>query len=85
MTAIMRAFSPSSAALFLATGAALLGCDSKHGPSLPPLDGPGAPAAPAIVAPEPVAADEESGALDRASTGTLRARRWRPFGPRSPA
>jgi RND family efflux transporter MFP subunit len=63
-------FLATGVALLLATGVALLGCNQQHGPGLPPLQGPGAAAAPTI------------GALDRASTGTLRAREVAALGPK---
>ncbi len=75
-------FLATGVALLLATGVALLGCNQQHGPGLPPLQGPGAAAAPTIVAPEPEAREEQAGPLDRASTGTLRAREVAALGPK---
>jgi RND family efflux transporter MFP subunit len=79
-----HAFHLRFVAAFLATGVALLACSKQHGPGLPPLEGPGAAAAPTITAPEPEAADPQAAAPDRASTGTLRAREVAALGPKEP-
>jgi RND family efflux transporter MFP subunit len=70
--------------LVFATGVALLGCNKQHGPGLPPLQGPGALVAPAIVAPPAEGQDEQGASPDRASTGTLRAREVAALGPKEP-
>src|SRR5690349_1583788 len=75
---------PSAAASYLALGVALLGCETRQGPGLAPLDGPDAVAAPNIVAPEPLAAEDESPDTGRASTGTLRARAVAAIGSKEP-
>lgn len=84
MTLRMHASFPRSVAFSLATSVALLGCETQHGPTLPPLEGPAAVAAPSIVAPDPALADEPTAELDRASTGTLRAREVAALGPKEP-
>jgi RND family efflux transporter MFP subunit len=81
MTLRFHASSLRPAVLALLTGAAF-GCNTKQGPALPPLQGPDAAPAPAIVAPEPEATRDESAPSDRASTGTLRAREVAALGPK---
>ena len=76
--------STTGAAPYFAFALLLIGCSAQPGPGLPPLEGPGAVAAPSIVAPAPEPAEEQSADLDRASTGTLRAREVAALGPREP-
>jgi RND family efflux transporter MFP subunit len=66
----------------LALVAALAACQTKHGPSLPPSEGPGAPPAPILVTPAPAAVSEQAAPTDRASTGTLRSRAVAALGPK---